>query len=358
MGCRRDSSRPDSGFGIELTCARPRAPALRLIPDISGRNLAAAAEIARAERVVAWMPGCFQSIHNGQLVDQNRETVVLAGPSFFWSNTTWDGAKFYRAELVDYFVDDWQANAVRAAIGGDNTGSWEDDPEGNWLRLTAVIDQAIERDIYVIVDFHSHYAHQKPEVAEDFFNRVLTRYSAHKNLIYEIYNEPLNSATWDGDVKPYSERLIRVIRAQAPDALILAGSPTWSQDVDIAAANPVDDHNTAYTLHFYTGTHKQELRDKATAAMELGATLFISEWGAVNANGDGDLNYESTAEWHSFVDKHNLSHFGWGVSDKNETAAIFKPAPEEFEVSELELTKNGKLQRELVRSTTNKVPKN
>ncbi|WP_298632543.1 glycoside hydrolase family 5 protein [uncultured Umboniibacter sp.] len=292
------------------------------------------------------------SVKNGQIVDQNGDVLMLAGPSFFWSNTTWDGEKFYRADLVDYFVDDWRANAVRAAIGGDNTGSWESDSEGNWLRLTAIIDQAISRDIYVVVDFHSHYAHQKPDVAADFFNRVLDAYAEYPNIIYEIYNEPLNDVTWDDDVKPYSELMISIIREKAPSALIVVGSPSWSQDVEVAAKNPLDDPNVTYSLHFYTGTHKQALREKADVAMSLGASLFVSEWGAVSAHGDGDVNYESTEEWFRFVHEHQLSHFGWGVSDKNETAAIFEAAGENFAVEDLQLTENGRLLRQLVRETT------
>ena len=292
------------------------------------------------------------SVQRGQVVDENGDALVLAGPSFFWSNTDWDGEKFYRADLVDYFVDDWHANAVRAAIGGDNTGSWESDPEGNWQRLTTIIDQAIVRDIYVVVDFHSHNAHQKTEVAAEFFNRVLDAYAEYPNIIYEIYNEPLNDATWEGDVKPYSERMTSVIRAKAPNALIVVGSPSWSQDVDVAAKNPLGDPNVTYSLHFYTGTHKQELRDKADVAMSLGASLFVSEWGAVNANGDGDVDHESTAEWFQFVREHKLSHFGWGVSDKDEAAAIFEASGEHFTVEDLQLTENGMLLRQLVRDAT------
>ncbi|WP_437962158.1 cellulase family glycosylhydrolase [Sorangium sp. So ce119] len=45
-----------------------------------------------------------------------------------------------------------------------------------------------------------------------------------------------------------------------------AGTPTWSQDVDLAANDPITRHtNVAYTLHFYAGTHEQRLRERRRA---------------------------------------------------------------------------------------------
>ena len=39
--------------------------------------------------------------------------------------------------------------------------------------------------------------------------------------------------------------------------------------------------------HFMRGTHGEGLRDKARKAMNLGAALFVTEWGTVNADGNG-----------------------------------------------------------------------
>src|SRR5690606_41644798 len=54
---------------------------------------------------------------------------------------------------------------------------------------------------------------------------------------------------------------------RSPDNLIIVGTPTWSQDVDVASNDPITGYsNIAYTLHFYAGTHGQFLRDKASTA--------------------------------------------------------------------------------------------
>lgn len=59
---------------------------------------------------------------------------------------------------------------------------------------------------------------------------------------------------WSGTIKPYAQAVISAIRAIDPDNLIVVGTPTWSQDVDVAAADPIAGTNIAYTLHFYAGT--------------------------------------------------------------------------------------------------------
>ena len=66
---------------------------------------------------------------------------------------------------------------------------------------------------------------------------------------------------WDS-IKSYAEEVIPVIREQKPDAVILVGTPTWSQEIDKAAASPLTFDNVMYTLHFYAGTHKDDLRNR------------------------------------------------------------------------------------------------
>ena len=110
------------------------------------------------------------------------------------------------------------------------------------------------------------------------------------------------------------------------ETLIIVGSPHWSQDVDVAAADPVKGANIAYSLHFYAGTHKQTLRNKAMKAMELGAALFVTEWGACDADGNGPIDHVSVKNWMAFMREYQLSHCVWSVSDKKETASIITPA--------------------------------
>ena len=132
-------------------------------------------------------------------------------------------------------------------------------------------------------------------------------YGSRNHVIYEIYNEPLQ-ISWSGAIKPYAEAVIAAIRAIDPDNLIVVGTPSWSQDVDAAAADPIAGPNIAYALHFYAGTHGQFLRDKAQKALDAGAALFVTEWGSVNANGDGAVATSETDAWMDFLKARGISH--------------------------------------------------
>jgi aryl-phospho-beta-D-glucosidase BglC (GH1 family) len=175
------------------------------------------------------------------------------------------------------------------------------------------------------------------------------RYGDRPNVIYEIYNEP-EKVSWSRDIKPYAEKVIAAIRAVDPDNLIVVGTPVWSQDVDIAAADPIKDPNVAYTLHFYAGTHKQELRAKAAKALAAGAALFVTEWGTCNASGDGPIDDASVRAWMDFIRANQLSHCNWAVYDKRETAALVLPrAKSTGGWTDADLTPSGRYVRELVR---------
>jgi aryl-phospho-beta-D-glucosidase BglC (GH1 family) len=292
------------------------------------------------------------SVKGNQIVNQHGEAVSFAGPSLFWSNNGWGGENFYRAETVNYAVREWNAGIIRAAIGTDKNGGYEKDPEGNIAKAERVIDAAIAAGIYVIIDWHAHHAEKNPAAAEAFFTHIAKKYGHLPNVIYEIYNEPLANTDWLTVIKPYSERLISHIRRIDPDNLIIVGTQTWSQDVDKAADNPITDFdNIAYTLHFYAGTHRQSLRDKAKYALDKGLALMVTEWGSVNANGDGDVDKEETLLWMEFMREHKLTHCNWALNDKKEGASILKPGTKpDGNWTDADLTPSGLFVKELVRN--------
>lgn len=292
------------------------------------------------------------SVDDGQIVNQTGTPVSLAGPSFFWSNNGWHGEAFYNHKVVETFARDWKATVVRAALGVDGSGGFNLLPAENLKKIETVVDAAIDNGLYVIIDFHSHHAEEHQQQAINFFIKMAKKYGHYPNVIYEIYNEPLANVSWSKTVKPYAKKVISAIRSVDPDNLILVGSPTWSQDVDVVAKDPiVGEENIVYTLHFYAGTHKQSLRDKAQVALDAGLALFVSEWGAVNANGDGKIDYQSTKKWIAFMQKNNLSHCSWSVSNKNEMSAILKPnASVMGSWSDSDLTENGLLLKTIIQN--------
>ena len=284
-----------------------------------------------------------------RIVGADGNAVSLAGNSFFWSQ--WQG-KYYTPEVVGWLKTNWRSTIVRAALGvkPECGNSYLQHPAENLARVTRVIDAAIAEDIYVIIDWHDHEAHLHTAQAVAFFTDMARRYGHQPHVIYEIFNEPLE-VSWVDDVKPYAEQVIAAIRAIDAENLIIVGSPHWSQDVDIAAADPVKGANIAYSLHFYAGTHKQPLRDKAKKAMELGAALFVTEWGACNADGTGPIDHVSVKHWMAFMREYQLSHCVWSVSDKKETASIITPAASpEGSWNDADLTESGLYARHYIRN--------
>ena len=262
----------------------------------------------------------------GRITGAQGETASLAGPSFFWSNTDWGMARFYNQSAVAYFAQDWNAGIVRAAIAGEHDGSYLDQPSANMARAQAIIEGAIASGVYVVVDWHSHHAERHAGEAQQFFRDIAAKYGHIPNLIYEIYNEPLDTTDWNTVVKPYAERMIRAIREIDPDNLIIVGTQSWSQDVDKAARNPIIGYeNIGYSLHFYAGTHGEQYRRKAERAIQAGLPIMVTEWGSVDHTGDGEIDRASTEAWLAFIRRHGLSHMIWSVSDKREGAAMLHP---------------------------------
>lgn len=273
----------------------------------------------------------------------------LAGSSFFWSNNNYGGERYYNNATVSWLKSNWQSTIVRAAMGVEDSGGYIDDPVSNRNRVIALVDAAIANDVYVIIDWHSHRAEDNQAAAVTFFTDMANRYGDSNNVIFEIYNEPIDTS-WS-QIKAYSNVVIDAIRGAGSDNLIIVGTPFYSQRVDEAAAAPITGFaNIAYTLHFYAGTHGNDLREKATTALEAGIPLFVSEWGTVNASGDGGVDIAETQRWMTFLRTNNISHLNWAVNDKQEGASIIKRGTSTAgNWPDSALTTSGQLVRSIIR---------
>lgn len=280
----------------------------------------------------------FLQVKGSRIVDQNGSPVQLRGVSLFWSQ--W-GFKYWNESAISYVADNWNVSVIRAAMGVEKGGYLTSPGEKDLVKK--VVDIAVKKGIYVIIDWHDHAASDHVKEASAFFKEMAALYKNTPNVIFEPYNEPLVSESWES-VKKYSEKILKEIRGQGAKNLVILGSPSWSRDVDAASLNPVKKYgNVAYTLHFYSGDHKEDIREKATFAMERGVAVFVSEWGTSLASGDGGFNTEESDLWIEYMDKYSISWCNWSLNDKDETCSILKPgASPDGGWSDKDLTESGK----------------
>ena len=281
------------------------------------------------------------TVRGNEIVGAAGEPVMLRGVSLFWSQWM---PQFYNPAAIRWLRDDWHIDVVRAPLAV-HRGGYLEHPEVELRKIVNVIEAAIELGIYVIVDWHCH----DPELpaAQKFFGWLAREYHDCPNIIYEIWNEPLGKYTWEEVIRPHHECVAAVIREYDARNLIIAGTPHWSHRVDIAGAAPLRIENVAYALHFYAGTNGAVLRDLALRARRQPIALFVTEWGAGEASGDGRFAARETLEWLAFLEEQRISHVNWSICDKIETCAALKPGVSgDGRWSQAELTASGSLVRE------------
>ena len=260
------------------------------------------------------------SLSNNNIVNQYNEKITLKGVSSH-------GLQWFNYLVTDENIKEiksWGSNIFRLAMytkeGGyiDNKNIYND--------LLNDIDIIINNDMYVIIDWHilsDNNPNTYKKEAIEFFKKVSEKYKNTPNIIYEICNEPNGGTKWS-DIKSYAIDVISTIRENSNN-IVIVGTPTWSQDVDSVINNKIDDNNTMYALHFYSGTHKEYLREKAKKALDNNVPIFISEFGVSAADGNGGVYLEEADKWMDFIKENNLSYINWSLADKNESSALLKP---------------------------------
>ena len=264
-------------------------------------------------------------VENGKLTDENGNTVQLYGMSthgiaWFPQYINYDSFRTLR--------DDWNTNCIRLAMYTAEYGGYCAGGDKEQLKQLVKdgVSYATELGMYVIVDWHilsDCDPNQNKDEAIAFFREMAEVFADNDNVLYEICNEPNGGTSWDS-IKSYAEEVIPVIRAQKPDAVILVGTPTWSQEIDKAAASPLDDSNVMYTLHFYAGTHKDDLRNRLETCVQNGLPVFVSEFGMCDASGNGANDFVSTTKWLDLLNKYQISFCCWNLANKDESSSVFK----------------------------------
>ena len=275
------------------------------------------------------------SVRGTAIVDRAGGEVRLYGPSTL--GLVWY-PEFINKEAFTC-VHDWGANLVRLAMYTMEEDGYCSGGDKEFTKK--LIDDGVrfctELGMYAIIDWHilsDGDPRQNKEEAKCFFAEMADKYKDHDNVLFEICNEPNPGGFNSGEehepvdwpvIKSYAGEIIPIIREKT-DAIILIGTPTWSQEVDKAADDPVTGYdNLMYSLHYYASTHGQYLRDKLIYALDKGLPVFVDEYSITAADGNGDINYEEADKWSALVDERNLSCAQWSLSPRDESSAMVKP---------------------------------
>lgn len=280
------------------------------------------------------------SVNGTNIIDENGEKFQLKGVSTH--GLQWY-PQYVNKETFEYMRDNWKINAVRLAM-------YSDPNVGYNTNLHKIVENGVEyatdAGLYVIIDWHilsDGNPNTNKVAAINFFKEMAEKYKENNNVIYEICNEPNGDVQWERDIKPYAQDVIKEIREIDEDAIIVVGTPTWSQDVDVVAKSPINGYeNIMYTLHFYAATHKDYLRQKLNTALNAGLPIFVTEFGICDASGNGAVDIEEANKWIDYLNSNNISWMCWNLSNKNESSSILKNTEKLSNWTKEELSEEGK----------------
>lgn len=258
------------------------------------------------------------SVKGTELVNQDGEKFQLKGMSTFVQAL---GTTAYMHEGIET-TKIYGANVVRAcnytvaSPWGANKPGYTDGGDVEWHKkiIKRIIRDAIDLDMYVIVDWHCIRATQYDlalyqDQAIAFFEEIAREFPDCPNILYELCNEP--RVEWTA-IKAYAENCIPVIRAYSPNAVILVGTPTNSAELSWPASDPLNHENIMYVWHYYAGTFNYI--GSAGISDYLGKIpVFVSEWGMTDNSGDGDIYEENSAGFIDYCEKNNISWCYWAL---------------------------------------------
>ena len=225
--------------------------------------------------------------------------------------------------------DNWGVNCIRLAMYTEEYNGYCSG--GNQAELRKLINNGVkyatELGMYVIIDWHilsDGNPVKNKKQAMSFFKYMAKKYKNQNNIFYEICNEPNGDTSWNR-IKGYASSVIKIIRKYDKKNIILVGTPTWSQDVDVAADSPIKGYsNIMYTFHFYAATHGDSYRQKVQAAIQKGLPVFVSEFGISESSGNGRIDKNEANKWMQFLKKNKISYVCWSLCNKNESCSLLK----------------------------------
>lgn len=231
------------------------------------------------------------SVKGNTLTDPEGKPVTLRGVSL--CSLEWHKPLKQINELMEA-PRGWKGvNVIRLPV---QPREWKKMPPEKYLkeRLDPAVALCKKHNTYCVIDWHEIGDWTNPEkvkALEDFWKVTAIRYSNNPNILYEFFNEPTRPAKRSPENwlawRDQAQKWVNQIRADAPDTVILVGSPHWSQMAKFAVDNPFSGSNLVYVMHVYPNwkiSQWDNLFGEASASLPL----FMSEWGYSETANDGN----------------------------------------------------------------------
>ncbi len=162
--------------------------------------------------------------------------------------------------------------------------------------LKPAVDYATSKNLYVIIDHHqidnmtSSGSTASPSAtdAKTFWADIAPKFANYPNVLYEIYNEPIDSSKSWSSIKPVVQDIITTVRSAGAENVIIVPSNSWDQKPGDAASDPPAGGNLMFTAHIYANNWSSGFQSQVTTAVGK-APVFISEWGYSTS----DANYQT-----------------------------------------------------------------
>lgn len=192
--------------------------------------------------------------------------------------------------------------------------------------LMPAVEYARQKGMYAIIDYHQidDATGQSGDDAVTFWQSIAPRFASDDHVIFEPFNEPIDTTVAWSTFKPTVQRFIDTIRAAAPDNLIVVPSTSWDQHPGDAASSPPSGSNLVYAAHVYPGNWASGFQQQVATAVAL-VPVFFTEWGYVLNGSDKNLGTSDTnwgPDFQTLVDANGASWSAW-VADGSWTPNLF-----------------------------------
>ncbi len=267
-----------------------------------------------------------------QLCNQYNQPIQLRGMSTH--GIQWYGwGDCLTESSLDALAYDWEADILRISLYVQE-GGYETDPTGFTNQVSRLINEATERGMYALVDWHQLTPgdpNANLENAKRFFTDIANLHKNNNNIIYDVCNEPNGTGVNWNRIKTYADQIIPVIRGIDDDAVVLVGTQGWAtfgvsgegnlQDV---INNPLQFENVMYTFHFYAKSHQDAyLTTLDQASSQL--PVFVTEFGSQEFTGDGPNDFVMTQRFIDLMREKKISWTSWNYSDDTRSGAAWQP---------------------------------